>query len=77
MSKVKFKLNRKGVSELLKGNKMQDVLKDEAKKVLNRAGNGFKMDVIVGKTRANAMVKADSPKAYYKNLKNNTLVKSL
>ncbi|KWZ77576.1 hypothetical protein [Anaerococcus tetradius] len=77
MSKVNFKLNRKGVSELLKGEKMQEVLKDEAKKVLNRAGGGFTMDVMVGKTRANAMVKADTPKAYYKNLRNNTLVKSL
>lgn len=77
MSKIIFKLNRHGVSELLKGEKMQEILREEAKKVKDRAGDGFTADVRVSKTRAHAMVKADTHKAYYKNLRDNTLVKSL
>lgn len=74
---TKFKLNRKGVAELMKSKEMQKILSDEAKKIKDRAGDGYEDDIYVGKTRANAMVKAKSYKAKRDNLKNNTLLKAV
>lgn len=72
----KFKLNGRGVSELLKGEAMQGVLDSYADGILDRAGEGYKKNSMVGKTRANAMVYADTIKAKRNNLKNNTLLKA-
>lgn len=77
MSKMRFKLNRAGVRELLKSPKMQAVLTDKANGIRNRAGDGYESDIYVGKTRANAMVYADSIKAKRDNKKNNTLLKAV
>ncbi|HEM2777305.1 TPA: hypothetical protein ACGOSD_001394 [Streptococcus suis] len=77
MSKMRFKLNRAGVRELLKSPEMQAVLTDKANGIRNRAGDGYASDIYVGKTRANAMVYADSIKAKRDNKKNNTLLKAV
>lgn len=77
MSKVKFKLNRQGVSELMKSSEMQSVLVEKAKAVRLIAGEGYTQDVHVGKNRSNAMVYAETIQAKRDNLKNNTLVKAL
>ena len=78
MSKdFKFELNRAGVGELLKGETMQGVLKEYASEIQGRAGVGFSTDSYVGTTRANAMVYPDTPEAYFRNLKNNTLLKAI
>ncbi|HEM3702169.1 TPA: hypothetical protein U1D11_000639 [Streptococcus suis] len=77
MASMKFKLNRAGVRELLKSPEMQAVLTDKANGIRNRAGDGFATDIYVGKTRANAMVYADSFKAKRDNKKNNTLLKAV
>ncbi|MGV3085041.1 hypothetical protein [Enterococcus dispar] len=77
MAKMKFKLNHAGVGQLLKSTEMQKVLTDKATGVKNRAGEGYAQDIYVGKTRANAMVYADSFKAKKDNLKNNTLLKAV
>ncbi|WP_430597002.1 hypothetical protein [Enterococcus sp. DIV0174] len=77
MSKSKFKLNHSGVGQLLKSAEMQGVLAEKATAIKNRAGEGYGQDVYVGKTRANAMVYADSYKAKRDNMKNNTLLKAV
>lgn len=63
MAKNKFKLNYSGVGQLLKSTEMQNVLTEKATAIKNRAGEGYGQDVYVGKSRANAMVYADSYKA--------------
>ena len=77
MAKMKFKLNRSGVAALMKSNQMQGVLEEKATGVRNRAGEGYKQDIYVGKTRANAMVYADTYQAKRDNMKNNTLLKAV
>ena len=56
---------------------MQNVLEEKATGIRNRAGEGYKQDTYVGKTRANAMVYADSYAAKRDNMKNNTLLKAV
>lgn len=77
MSKFVFKLNRSGVAELMKSQAMQDVLKNHAKTIKERAGDGYEQDIYVGKNRANAMVKAETFKARKDNSENNTLLKAV
>lgn len=77
MTKVKFELNRKGVADLMKSASMQQVLKQHATGIKNRAGSGYEQDMHVGKNRANAMVWADTYQAKADNLRNNTLLKSV
>lgn len=77
MSKMRFKLNRAGVRQLMQSEAMQTVLTDKATAIKNQAGDGYKQDVYVGKNRANAMVSAESFEAKRDNLKNNTLLKAV
>lgn len=77
MSKFSFKLNRQGVAELMKSQAMQNVLKEHATAIKDRAGDGYEQDIYVGKNRANAMVKAETFKARKDNSKNNTLLKAV
>ena len=76
MSK-KFKLNRKGVAELMKSAAMQEVLTGYATGIRNRCGDGYTQDIYVGKNRANAMVHADTYQAKRDNKKNNTILKAV
>lgn len=77
MANMKFKLNRSGVASLMKSTALQGVLEEKATAIRNRAGEGYKQDTFVGKTRANAMVYADTYQAKKDNLKNNTLLKAV
>lgn len=77
MGKLKFELNSAGVRELLKGSEIQSVLNAKASEIRSRCGNGYEQDSHVGKSRANAMVWAESFKAKRDNKKNNTLLKSV
>lgn len=78
MSKqVEIELNSAGIQELLKSAEIQGACMEEARKVAGRAGDGFAVDSYVGKTRANAMVYADTAEAARQNLKENTLLKAL
>lgn len=80
-SSFRFELNRAGVRELLRSGEMQNVLREAAQGVQNKAsgmtGLEYSAEVKVGKNRAVATVACDSAHAYYENLKNNTLVKAL
>lgn len=77
MSKFKFVLNRASISELMKSEEMQSILKDKADNALNSLGEGYKSDTYVGKNRANAMVYADTYQAKKDNLKNNSILKAV
>ena len=72
-NKLKFKLNYKGVGQLLKSAEMQSVLSSYANEIKNRAGDGY--DVYVGRTRANVSVATEA--AAQDNLENNTLLKAV
>lgn len=75
--KSKFVLNRKGVSELLKGEEMKSLLNDIGSKVKSKAGVGYEAEVVQSSDRAKTIVSAKSKKAKRDNLKNNTLLKAL
>ena len=77
MSKMQFKLNRKGVADLMKSAEMKEVLKGYATGIRNRCGDGYEQDIYVGKNRANAMVSAVTYQAKADNLKNNTILKAV
>lgn len=78
MSKVKFKLNYKGVRELLLSPEMLNVVKKHADGIQQRAGDGYEVSAYAsGKTRVNASVRAITDKAIKDNLENNTLLKAM
>jgi len=75
MDKFKFVLNREGVRELMRSDEMVGVLTEFADRVANRAGDGYSTHI--GPNRANVSVVTDTDEAYYDNLDNNTLEKSI
>ena len=77
MANVVFKLNRAGVRELLQSPEMQKIIDEKCNTVQSTAGEGFEKKVEVKGTRVVGVVHAETPKAYYQNLKHNTLLKSL
>ena len=70
-------LNRAGVAELMKSPEMVTLLKEKAKDIQERAGNGYEISTFTGKNRANISIKTKSRKAIRDNNKNNTLLKAL
>lgn len=77
MNKVKFKLNRAGVRELLKSKEMQAICTEYAHRVQSRAGDGYVVEGRHYSERVGAAVYPSDAKAYYDNLNNNTLLKAL
>lgn len=82
---VKVKMNSAGAQALLKSAPIAADMLRRAQAVANRAnsqldtldGGAFVADVITGKTRARAAVKAQGPYPRAHNAKHNTLLKSL
>lgn len=70
-------LNGAGVAELMKSDAMVAILKEQAKSVQNKAGDGYEINAFVGRNRANVSVKTKTRKAARDNKKNNTLLKAL
>lgn len=77
MNKVKFKLNRAGVKELLKSREMQSICTDYANRIQAKAGAGYEVSSYTGRNRVNASVIASSYPARQDNLEHNTLLKAL
>lgn len=77
MSKMKFKLNSSGVSDLLRSKEIQAILLDKGNEISERAGDGFEVKVSPGQKRANATVSTTDIKSMTKNAKDNTLLKAL
>ncbi len=76
MANVTIKLNKGGMEELLKYD-CQGAIEEVARGVLDACGEGYRMDTYVGKTRCNCSVGAETDKAYYSNLKHNTLLNAI
>jgi hypothetical protein len=77
MAKVKFELNREGVSELLRSQEVLDLCTEYANNALARLGDGYEVNTMVGAVRANAEVYAQSFAAKRENLKSNTILKAV
>ena len=78
MSKrVEIELISAGVRELLQSDEIREYCEELAQGVASRAGDGYEIDSMVGKTRANASVYAATKEANRDNLENNTLLKAL
>lgn len=87
MGKVKFKLNLKGLNELMKGPEMQAVLDEKGARIMDAAnnmakGNGnekaeYSRSVWVGNWIAESQVRCDNSEAVHDNIENNTLLKAL
>lgn len=77
MAKFKFELNRQGVRELLQSSEMRSICSQAADQVARNAGSGYEVSVVTGRNRVNARVSPANAEAYYRNLKNNTLLKAL
>lgn len=74
---VEIELIDSGIQELLKSDEIKSYCEELANGVRDRAGDGFEVNTHVGKTRANAMVYADTKEAISRNYKENTLLKAL
>lgn len=77
MSNLKVVLNRNGVRDLLQSEEMKRICEEHAQKTLSRLGEGYVATSMVGKTRANASISADSYAARKDNSENNTILKAL
>ena len=76
MSKVKFKLNRQGVRQMLQSQEALNVCLEQANEIQARVGDGYEVTTHVGKTRVNASVHAATYEAQRDNYENNTLLKA-
>ncbi len=77
MSNVNFKLNSKGVKELLKSPGVQGACRDKAKKALSMCGAGYVVHDVNYPERAGAAIAATNRQAVNDNRKNNTLLKAV
>ena len=75
--KLQIILNSEGIRELLKSLEIENVLEELADNIQRRAGEEFDTETTIGKNRVNVKIKPSSPRAYYSNLKHDTLIKAL
>lgn len=75
-NKLKFKLNKKGVRELLKSSEMQSVCEDYANRITSICGDGYEATTKTKTTRVIVGIKPVTYKAKRDNYKNNTLEKA-
>lgn len=77
MSKVKFKLNRQGVRDLMKSHEMAEICTGYAHDALGRLGAGYSVSTDLGKNRFIAEVYAETYQAKRDNLNNNSILKAV
>ncbi len=77
MGKIKFILNKKGVQQLLKSKEMEGICKEHATSIRERCGEDYEVSTYSGRNRVNASVSTKTARAYYSNLKHNTLLKAV
>lgn len=76
MSSFKFKLDEKGVRQLLKSQEMLNICTQHANEIQQKAGEGYEVSTYVGRNRVNASVITATYEAMRDNLENNTLLKA-
>ena len=77
MAKVKVKLNREGVRELLRSPEMMAICEEHANRTATQLGDGYEVTTYTGKTRVNASIRANTAKTITDQKKNNTILKAL
>lgn len=78
MSKIKFKLDLRGLNKLMKSPEMQGVLNDAARRIAASAGDGYETETAHPISFvAIASVRAETPAARRENSENNTLLKAV
>lgn len=78
MAKVNFKLNLKGLNELMKSKEMQSVLDEAAGQIANNAGDGYVVEAAHPiRYIGIASVRAATSAARRDNSTNNTLEKAI
>lgn len=78
MSKVEIKLNIAGLKEFRNSQDVVNILQERAEEIQQKAGEGFVVEKPYhGKGRANVAITTETAEAYYKNMKENTLLKAL
>lgn len=76
MAKPKVELNSAAVGRLLKSKEVQAELAKRTGRAAAAAGDGYRAEVTVGRTRALGMVRAESAKARRDNAQNHTLMRA-
>ncbi len=74
-SRVTFKLNKKGVAELMKRSEIQQICVGYATRMQQLAGPGYEVETRNYPERSGAALYPGNMRAYNDNLKNNTLEK--
>lgn len=77
MSKVKFKLNRSGVRDLLNSDSMKELIGGKASEIASRAGVGYASNTHYSGQRIIGTAYAEDAEAKRDNLENNTLLKAV
>lgn len=77
MAKVKFELNKPGLTEFLKGPEVKALLNSAASQIATAAGDGYEVETAHPiKWVAIAAVHAETPEARRDNSENDTLLKA-
>lgn len=85
MAKFKFELNKEGVRALLSSEEMKKIVEEHGNNALSKCDKtdakgeayNYELKVGVGRTRVHANISCVDYKAYYHNLKSNTLIKAI
>ena len=77
MSVVRFKLDRRGIRELVSSDEAQSVVTEAAEELRARAGDGFKVHSSNRGKRARAYVHASTKEAGMEQVKHHTLERVL
>ena len=82
MSKVDFKLDLKGLDELMKGPEMQTILQEKGNEVASRARSmcpdgEYQTRTVTGRFIATTFVSAENWEAIHDGFEHNTLLKAL
>lgn len=78
MSKIRFKLNLRGLNDLMKSGEMQAILNDAAGRIASAAGEGYEVEAAHPLSfAAIASVRAATYDSYYDALENKTLEKAI
>lgn len=78
MAKFKIVLNKSGMDELLNSEGVVSSLEKAAQGVLAKLGDGYAMqEPYHGPHRANVAIETTTKRAYWDNVKHNTMLKAL
>lgn len=77
MSNYKITINKTGMDELLNSEEVCGILQEAAATVMERLGEGYEMqEPYHGAHRANVAIATTTKRAYWDNIRNNTMLKA-